>query len=90
MPFIVAVARQRFRARGRDSALLNGRARSNRANIMKPQDKASDLQLYLRLLTYVKPYRRVFVIAVVAMVVLALVNPALARAVQAHHGRGVS
>lgn len=73
-----AVARRRFRARGRDGALLIGRARINRADIMKPQDKASDFQLYLRLLTYVKPYRRVFAVAVAAMVVLALVNPALA------------
>lgn len=78
MPPVAAVARRRFRARGRDGALLIGRARINRADIMKSQDKASDFQLYLRLLTYVKPYHRVFAIAVAAMVVLALVNPALA------------
>ena len=78
MPPAAAVARRRFRARGRDGALLIGRALINRADIMKPQDKASDFQLYLRLLTYVKPYHRVFAVAVAAMVVLALVNPAMA------------
>jgi subfamily B ATP-binding cassette protein MsbA len=34
-------------------------------------------QLYLRLLTYVKPYWRTFAVAIVAMVVLALSEPAL-------------
>lgn len=42
------------------------------------QKKSTDLELYLRLLTYVKPYLRIFLIAVVALAVLALTNPAIA------------
>ena len=42
------------------------------------QRKSTDLALYLRLLTYVKPYLRVFLIAVVALAVLALTSPAIA------------
>ena len=42
------------------------------------QRKPSDLALYLRLLAYVKPYRRIFTIAVLAMVILALTSPAIA------------
>lgn len=42
------------------------------------QNKPSDLALYLRLLTYVKPYLRIFLVAVVAMAVLALTSPAIA------------
>ncbi len=38
----------------------------------------ADLALYLRLLACVKPYWRVFAIAVLAMTVLALTNPAIA------------
>ena len=37
----------------------------------------SSLQLYLRLLRYVKPYRGVFAIAIVAMIVVAVSEPAL-------------
>ena len=40
--------------------------------------KASDLNLYLRLLGFVKPYWRVFAISILAMVVLAITNPATA------------
>ncbi|MDE0154748.1 MAG: lipid A export permease/ATP-binding protein MsbA [Gammaproteobacteria bacterium] len=42
------------------------------------QKKSTDFELYLRLLTYVKPYLRIFLIAVVAMAVLALTSPAIA------------
>ena len=42
------------------------------------QKKSTDLALYLRLLAYVKPYRRIFAVAVLAMAVLALTNPAIA------------
>ena len=42
------------------------------------QKKSTDLQLYLRLLAYVKPYLRIFLIAVFAMAVLALTSPAIA------------
>ena len=42
------------------------------------QNKSTDLELYLRLLSYVKPYLRIFLIAVLAMVVLALTSPAIA------------
>ena len=42
------------------------------------QKKSTDLELYLRLLTYVKPYLRIFLIAVVALAVLALTSPAIA------------
>ena len=43
-----------------------------------PQQQPTDLALYLRLLAYVKPYLRIFLIAVLAMVVLALTSPAIA------------
>ena len=39
---------------------------------------STDLALYLRLLTYVKPYLRIFLIAVIALAVLALTSPAIA------------
>ena len=42
------------------------------------QKKSTDLELYLRLLTYVKPYLRIFLVAVVALAVLALTSPAIA------------
>ena len=42
------------------------------------QKKPTDLVLYLRLLTYVKPYLRIFLVAVLAMAVLALTSPAIA------------
>ena len=42
------------------------------------QNKPTDLALYLRLLTYVKPYLRIFLVAVLAMAVLALTSPAIA------------
>ena len=42
------------------------------------QKQPTDLVLYLRLLGYVKPYLRVFLVAVLAMVVLALTSPAIA------------
>ena len=42
------------------------------------QNKPTDLELYLRLLTYVKPYLRIFLVAVLAMAVLALTSPAIA------------
>jgi len=42
------------------------------------QKKPTDLVLYLRLLSYVKPYLRIFLVAVVAMAVLALTSPAIA------------
>ena len=42
------------------------------------QTNSTDLALYLRLLTYVKPYRRIFAVAVLAMAVLALTSPAIA------------
>ena len=42
------------------------------------QKKSTDFELYLRLLTYVKPYLRIFLVAVLAMAVLALTNPAIA------------
>jgi len=40
--------------------------------------KAPDRQLYFRLLQFVKPYWQVFALAILAMIVLALSNPALA------------
>ena len=40
--------------------------------------KATDLRLYSRLLGYVKPYWRVFGISIIAMVMLAITNPATA------------
>jgi ATP-binding cassette, subfamily B, bacterial MsbA len=40
--------------------------------------KSTDLSLYLRLLTYVKPYWRVFGISILAMMLLAITNPATA------------
>ena len=40
--------------------------------------KASDLNLYVRLLGFVKPYWRVFAISILAMVMLAITNPATA------------
>ena len=42
------------------------------------QNKPTDLALYLRLLAYVKPYLRIFLLAVVALAVLALTSPAIA------------
>ena len=42
------------------------------------RNKPTDLSLYLRLLTYVKPHLKVFLIAVLALAVLALTNPAIA------------
>ena len=42
------------------------------------QKKPTDLVLYLRLLSYVKPYLRIFLLAVLAMAVLALTSPAIA------------
>ena len=42
------------------------------------QNKPTDLALYLRLLAYVKPYLKVFLVAVLAMAVLALTSPAIA------------
>ncbi len=42
------------------------------------QSKPTDLALYLRLLTYVKPYLRIFLVAVLALAVLALTSPAIA------------
>ncbi len=42
------------------------------------QKKPTDLVLYLRLLSYVKPYLRIFLLAVFAMAVLALTSPAIA------------
>ncbi len=42
------------------------------------QKNPSDLVLYLRLLAYVKPYLRIFLVAVLAMIVLALTSPAIA------------
>ena len=42
------------------------------------RNKPTDLALYLRLLTYVKPYLKIFLVAVVAMAVLALTSPAIA------------
>ena len=42
------------------------------------QNKPTDLVLYLRLLAYVKPYLRIFLLAVFAMAVLALTSPAIA------------
>ena len=42
------------------------------------QKKSTDIELYLRLLTYVKPYLMIFLIAVLAMAVLALTGPAIA------------
>ena len=42
------------------------------------QKKSTDLELYLRLLTYVKPYLRIFLVAVFALAVLALTSPAIA------------
>ena len=42
------------------------------------QNKPTDLALYLRLLTYVKPYLRTFLVAVLALAVLALTSPAIA------------
>lgn len=40
--------------------------------------KTNDLELYLRLLRYVKPYWRVFMVSIIAMVVLAATEPAMA------------
>jgi len=40
--------------------------------------KVNDVELYLRLLGYVKPYWRVFLVSIVAMVVLAATEPAVA------------
>ena len=40
--------------------------------------KSTDLRLYLRLLTYVKPYWRVFGISILAMMLLAITSPATA------------
>ncbi len=40
--------------------------------------KRADQKLYLRLLHFVRPYWRVFALAIVSMIVLALCNPALA------------
>ena len=40
--------------------------------------KPTDLVLYLRLLNYVKPYLKIFLVAVFAMAVLALTSPAIA------------
>ena len=40
--------------------------------------KKKDLRLYLRLLSYTKPYWRVFTLALVAMIVQALTGPAIA------------
>lgn len=40
--------------------------------------KSTDLRLYIRLLGYVKPYRRIFAISILAMVILAVTNPATA------------
>ena len=42
------------------------------------QKKSTDLELYLRLLTYVKPYLRIFLVAMLAMATLALTSPAIA------------
>ena len=42
------------------------------------QRESTDLALYLRLLTYVKPYLRIFLVAVLALAVLALTSPAIA------------
>ena len=42
------------------------------------QNKPTDLALYLRLLAYVKPYLKIFLVAVLAMAVLALTSPAIA------------
>ncbi len=39
--------------------------------------RVSDLRLYLRLLTYVRPYRRFFLVALLAMVILAATDPAI-------------
>ena len=39
---------------------------------------ANDLSLYMRLLGYVKPYWRMFVISVLSMIVLAATEPAIA------------
>lgn len=44
----------------------------------KPQDRSSDLQLYRRLLGYVRPYRPQFLIAILAMVLVAVTNPGIA------------
>ena len=43
-----------------------------------PRHKPSDLALYLRLLTHVRPYLGIFLIAVLALAVLALTSPAIA------------
>ena len=42
------------------------------------QKKPTDFVLYLRLLSYVKPYLRIFLLAVFAMAILALTSPAIA------------
>ena len=42
------------------------------------QQQPTDFVLYLRLLAYVKPYLRIFLGAVLAMVILALTSPAIA------------
>jgi ATP-binding cassette, subfamily B, bacterial MsbA len=40
--------------------------------------KSTDLRLYIRLLGYVKPYWRIFGISILAMIMLAITNPATA------------
>ncbi len=42
------------------------------------RNKPTDLALYLRLLAHVRPHLRIFLIAVIALVVLALTSPAIA------------
>lgn len=43
----------------------------------KPRTSPTDLQRYRRLLHYVMPYRMVFVLALLAMVIVAVTNPAV-------------
>lgn len=43
-----------------------------------PTNSSSDLQLYRRLLGYVAPYRQVFLLSILAMVIVAVTNPAVA------------
>ena len=46
---------------------------------MHPQNTtASDLQLYLRLMAYVKPYWRWFVVSIISMIILSATDPAIA------------
>ena len=40
--------------------------------------KTNDLDIYMRLMRYVKPYWRMFVISVLSMVIIAATNPAVA------------